>query len=217
VLSAGCTTTFLTSRDTQKEMMNALHAMDEVMSSNDINMNLAAITPVALLGYVSVRVFRFFYYAFLKLGKSREQTYASIRNIVTDIERLLVMRNHPPVPNTREVGGWSPIQPCVLNSDDLGMLMLLIHELRSILLLDRRRFSEDMIRSVWEDLAELTGERGTCLVARNLFISDSVCLDVGAVSIQQQLSIINRMCRTYPFLKVVSTGHLFEFNPHWRP
>lgn len=157
----------LTSQNAQKEMMNALHAMDEVMSSNDINMNLAAITPVALLGYVSLRVFRFFYYAFLKLGKSREETYASIRNIVTDIERLLVMRNHPPLPNSRDVGGWTSMQPCVINSDDLGMLMVLIHELRSILILDRRRFSEDIIRSVWEDLAELTGERGRRFVQIN--------------------------------------------------
>jgi hypothetical protein len=33
----------------------------------------------------------------------------------------------------------------------------------------------------------------------------------GAVSVQQQLSIVGRMCRTYPFLKVVSTGHLFQY------
>jgi ATP synthase regulation protein NCA2 len=154
-------------------MMNALHAMDEVMSSNDINMNLAAITPVALLGYVSHRVFRFFYYAFLQLGQSREQTYASIRNIVTDIERLLVMRNDPPLPNGPDVGGWSSRQPCVINSDDLGMLMLLIHEVRSILIRDRRRFSADIIRSVWEDLAELAGERGKRVFVFHLpFFSD---------------------------------------------
>jgi hypothetical protein len=208
-------------------MMNALHAMDEVMSSNDINMNLAAITPVALLGYASHRVFRFFYYAFLQLGQSREQTYAAIRNIVTDIERLLVMRNDPPLPRGREVGGgWPPRQPSVIKSDDLGMLMLLIHEIRSILIRDRRRFSADIIRSVWEDLAELAGERGergavsvTSNDRTGIRFSHhrGTCLVSGAVSIQQQLSIINRMCRTYPFLKVVSTGHLFEFNPHWRP
>lgn len=141
------------------------------MSSNDINMNLAAITPVALLGYVSVRVSRFLYYACLKIGRSREETYATIRNIVTDIERLLVMRNNPPLQNHREVGGWSS-QPCVISSDDLGMLMLLIHELRSILIRDRRRFTESVIRNVWEDLAELSGERGKLIQVLQRRMSD---------------------------------------------
>lgn len=131
--------------------MNALHAMDEMMSANDINMNLAAITPVALLGYLSVRTFQFCFYALLKLGKSREETYASFRNIITDIERLLVMRHNPP----NSSGG-----PCVLGSDDLGMLMLLIHECRAILRHGHRRFSRSIVRSVSEDLAELAGERG---------------------------------------------------------
>jgi len=35
----------------KKEMMNALYAMDEMLSANDINMNLAAITPALILLY----------------------------------------------------------------------------------------------------------------------------------------------------------------------
>ena len=70
--------------------------------------------------------------------------------------------------------------------------MLHLHELRTILLQRRSRFSPDMIRSVSEDLAELAGERG-------------------AVSVRQQLRIISRMCRTYPFLKVVSSRMFFEY------
>jgi ATP synthase regulation protein NCA2 len=143
-------------------MMNALHAMDDMMSANDINMNLAAITPAVLLVYASARVFRLFFYAFLKLGKSREETYASFRHVLTDIERLLVMRDNPP-PTHYEYGEevlTATNKPCVLGSDDLGMLMLLVHECRSILWRDRKRFSEGVIRSVSEDLAELAGERG---------------------------------------------------------
>jgi hypothetical protein len=151
-------------------MMNAMHAMDEMMSANDINMNLAAITPAILLVYGSSRVFRFLFYALLKVGKSREETYASFRHILTDIERLLVMRDNPPNPSAahfdRRNGDQllsvvASNQPCVLCADDLGMLMLLIHECRSILYRDRRRFNEAIIRSVAEDLAELAGERGT--------------------------------------------------------
>ena len=144
------------------------------MSANDINMNLAATTPVVLLAYLSMRTFRFLYYALLKLGKSREEIYASFRNILTDIERLLVMRDNPPhspgpSPSLQlQSGGDMPIspewnRPRVLGPDDLGMLMLLIHECRSILWKDRRRFTTEMIRGVSEDLAELAGERGECM------------------------------------------------------
>lgn len=36
------------------------------------------------------------FYVLLKVRKSREATYASFRHIILDIERLLVMRDHPP-------------------------------------------------------------------------------------------------------------------------
>ncbi len=49
--------------------------------------------------------------------------------------------------------------------------------------------------SVAEDLAELAGERGP-------------------VSVSQQLQIISRMSRTYPFMKVISSGLPF---PALRP
>lgn len=154
-----------------QELLNALSAIDEMTSANDINMNLAAITPVGMLVYVFARLFRFFYYALLRLGKSREETYASFRNILTDIERLLVMRDDPPDPpaagpnaTVREShnleGTTSTPSKTVLGSDDLGMLMLLIHECRRILWKEERRFPPEMIRSVSEDLAELAGERG---------------------------------------------------------
>lgn len=143
--------------------MAALQAMDEVMSANDINMNLAAITPAVLVVWGSTRLLRFLLYFVLKLGKSREETYASFRHVMQDIERLVTMRDNPPLPppfpDGNQIAAISN-KPCVLGSDDLGMLMLLIHECRSILWKDRRRFSQAIIRSVSEDLAELAGERG---------------------------------------------------------
>ena len=78
-------------------------------------------------------------------------------------------------------------QENVLNSDDLGMLLLLIHECRTTMFKNRKRFTQQELRSMAEDLAELSGERGP-------------------VSVKQQLSIISRMFRTYSFLKVVSSG-----------
>lgn len=175
----------------RKEMMNALTAMDEVMSANDINMNLAAITPALFFVYASARLVKFLYHAVLKLGRSKEETHADFRTILTDIERLMVMRDSPP-----DVYPNGATSVTVLTSDDLGMLMLLIHELRMILVRERRRFTSDEIRGLSEDLAELAGERG-------------------AVSVRQQLQILTRMSRTYSFLKVLSSGHMFHSSA-WR-
>lgn len=182
-------------------MMNALAAMDNVISANDINMNLAAITPVIVLVYVNTRLFGFLYHAVLRLGRSREETYANFRSILTDIERLLVMRDSPPdisrlhQPPTTGEGDNGGIMAaiCVLSPDDLGLVMVLIHELRTILMRERQRFTRDVIRGVSEDLAELAGERG-------------------AVSVRQQLQILTRMNRNYSFLKVQGTGTIFQYS-----
>ena len=155
--------------------MNALLALDEMLASNNINMNLAAVTPSFLAGYVVKQLFQFVFYATFKLGKSRDETYSSFRNVLIEIERLLVMRDNPPSPPVFSEVECStlgrinenyvarpPVSAVenVLNTDDLGMLMLHIHELRTIMWRDRRRFSLSEIRSVGEDLSELAGERG---------------------------------------------------------
>jgi hypothetical protein len=166
------------------------------MMSNEINMNLAAVTPAVMLLYSVRHLFRFMWYALLKLGKSKEETYAQFRHIMLNIERLIVMRNSPPSApppldggEMLEVGNME--QNSVLNSDDLGMLMLHVHECRNILWRDYNRFSPQIIRDVAEDLAELAGERGP-------------------VSVKQQVQILARMYRTHPFMKVVSTGIPFD-------
>ena len=139
-----------------------LCATDEMMSANEINMNLAAITPAVLLIYCTGKVFRFLFYSMLKLRKNREETYASFRHLLTDIERLLVMRDNPPVLAKSPLEDVDTVveQNSVLGVEDTGMLMLHLHECRSILWKDRHRFTPHTIHSVSEDLAELAGERG---------------------------------------------------------
>ena len=190
----------------KKEMMNALFAMDELMGSNEINIKLAAMTPAFLIASSIRYAFRKLYYALLKIGKSKEETFAQFRHIILDIERLLVMRDLPPSPPPPLSTGINILRPVsansttsdnthpILSSDDLGMLMLLVHECRVILWQDRKRFSRSELRNASEDLAELAGERG-------------------AVSVQQQLQIIVRMGRTYSFLKVISSGLPFSVDP----
>lgn len=186
---------FIEAQFIKKEMMNALVALDEMQASTNFNMNLAAITPFVLLIWTINNISRFIFYTTFKWGKSRLETYRSFLDALTEIERLLIMRSDPPVPPTilrhdpnqtapgrSRLIGTPGYRDCVLESDDLGMLMLHIHELRTILWQERRRFSPNALRSVSEDLAELSGERG-------------------AVSVRQQLLIVERMNRAYSFLK----------------
>ena len=171
-----------------KEMMNALLALDEMQASNNINMNMAAVTPAVLLLYTAQKAFQFFFYALFKLGKSREETYGSFLHVLIEMERLLVMRDNPPTPpilsaedNSRKqqesISQVTAGEDNILGEDDLGMLMLHIHELRTILWQDRRRFSSDMIRSIAEDLAELAGERGKLpsIKLKRTIVSCSFC------------------------------------------
>jgi len=145
------------------------------------------------------------------MGKTKEEIHASFRQIILDIERLLLMRDCPPPPpdpldwgstksatnngTAAEFFVMKKEQSQTLSAEDLGMILLHIHECRNTLWESRRRFRDDELRNVAEDLAELAGERGP-------------------VSVAQQLQIISRMSRTYPFMKVVSSGVPF---PALRP
>jgi len=197
----------------KKELLSALVAMDELMGSNEINMQIAAMTPAVMLLMAIRKGFSFVFYAILQVGKSKDEIYSSFRQTILDIERLLVMRDNPPSPPA-SFDHWGSTRPSInnynnsadetinsrqqfekpntiLSAEDLGMLLLHIHECRNILWQSRRRFGSDVLRNVAEDLAELAGERGP-------------------VSVSQQLQIITRMARTYPFMKVVSSGIPFD-------
>ena len=146
------------------------------MGSNEINVRLAAMTPAFIL-FSSIRyVFRYLFYALLKLGRSKEQTYESVRLVVLDLERLLMMRD-----NALITYGENDAHQQVLGPEDLGLLILLIYECRQILQQSRRRFRLNDVKNISEDLSELAGDRGR-------------------ITIRQQIQIISRMTRTYAFL-----------------
>ena len=186
----------------KKELMQAMKGIDEVMDSNELNFRLAATAPALMLMYGLREAAQFLFYALLKIGQSRESIYASFRYLMLEIERLLVMRDNPPAAPVPLEGGVCQRNGFIndekvissnsmLSTDDLGMLMLLIHECRSLVLNNRRRFSEQEIINVLEDFSELSCERG-------------------CVTISQQLEIITRMSRVYSFMKVVSSGIPFD-------
>lgn len=164
-------------------------------------------TPALMLLLAIRKGFRLLFYAVFQMGKSKEEIYSNFRQTILDIERLLLMRDNPPPPPSALEWGSSKSSTNnnesaaelantkellrTLSAEDLGMLLLHIHECRNILWQSRRRFRSDVLRNVAEDLAELAGERGP-------------------VSVTQQLQIISRMSRTYPFMKVMSSSVPFE-------
>eukprot|EP00592_Proboscia_alata_P020854 CAMPEP_0194410312 /NCGR_PEP_ID=MMETSP0176-20130528/8364_1 /TAXON_ID=216777 /ORGANISM="Proboscia alata, Strain PI-D3" /LENGTH=114 /DNA_ID=CAMNT_0039211573 /DNA_START=101 /DNA_END=441 /DNA_ORIENTATION=- len=53
-------------------------------------------TPAIVIFFAGQHMIRYVQYVLLKLGKSRRDTYKSLRKVLLDIERLLVMRDCPP-------------------------------------------------------------------------------------------------------------------------
>jgi hypothetical protein len=96
-------------------------ALDEMQASNNINMNLAALsTPAVLLVYSAKKAFQFLFYTLIKLGKSREETYGSFLHVLIEIERLLVVRDAPPTkaasPTPPDGSSFKPCPPPPLAS-----------------------------------------------------------------------------------------------------
>ncbi|GMI06811.1 hypothetical protein TrLO_g6169 [Triparma laevis f. longispina] len=211
----------------KKELLTAMDAMDDLMEANEFNLRVSSMVPAFIGMYSLSWFFKKVYYSVGPGGRqSREVVYESFRNIVLDIERLLVMRDDPPpTPASLQVGKWKervrsgsiekepmvglsfddegehqdPNKPnstttnngtITLNENDWGMVILLLHEARTILETNKRRFARSELPSLREDLAEIAGERGP-------------------VSVKQQLQIVKRMSRTYNFLREI--GDEFDF------
>lgn len=114
------------------------------------------------------------------MGKMKEEIYASFRQTVLDMERLLLMRDCPPSPP--DPLGWDSTGPAsnngvgeepfhiqkyhsqTLSAEDLGMLLLHIHECRQILWESRRRFRADELRNVSKSEHDAEGRHRTLIV-----------------------------------------------------
>mmetsp|Transcript_29311 Transcript_29311/g.67299 ORF Transcript_29311/g.67299 Transcript_29311/m.67299 type:complete len:499 (-) Transcript_29311:282-1778(-) len=183
----------------KKELMLAMDALDDLLDSNEFNFRAMATVPAWALFVAGRWGLRSLYYFLCYNRTSREDTKRIIRANVLDIERLLVMRDTPPSappPLKHGVISWRStsfgalagdiLQPKggpsehSLNSDDLGMVTLLVHNCRKTLQKNNWRnriISRTDMLNLLEDCAELTGERGP-------------------VSIKQQLMIIERIRRS---------------------
>jgi hypothetical protein len=212
----------------KKEMLTAMDAMDGIMESNEINFRLSSMMPALMVVYVMRQIAKYAYYTIMPTGrkrKSKEETFANLRSLLLDVERLLVMRDDPPNPpdqltfnndpnlglsfddaaaanaavnakdrirsNSIVIEGSNHIvnNRKTLDENDWGMIMLLIHQIQTLLSINQNRFGSADIANFLEDLSEIAGERGP-------------------VSIKQQRAIVERMVRTYSFLKVLAGATL---------
>ena len=203
----------------KKELLTAMGAIDDLMEANEFNIRVGSMVPAGVGIWFLRKVARGAYYMLVPgTRRSKRETHETLRAAVLDIERLLVMRDHPPPPPQRlQVGkykerirsGSVEKEPMVglsfdddgagggaggtgvvkgegevtLNENDWGMVVLLLHEAQTLLWREQRRFNKREIPNLFEDLAEIAGERGP-------------------VSVKQQLQILGRMARTYEFLQL---------------
>lgn len=59
----------------KQELLNALVAMDELMGSNEMNMQVAAMTPAVILLMAVRRTFSWLFYSIFREGRSRDDVY----------------------------------------------------------------------------------------------------------------------------------------------
>ncbi|KDO26793.1 hypothetical protein SPRG_08083 [Saprolegnia parasitica CBS 223.65] len=160
----------------QKELMVAMKAIDELMDANQLNLQMMATVPMFLVaGGVYALVSRlsstFLRFTSARIYDDPATVATTMRYTLRDIERLLNMQNTTAAPG----------HGASLGVRDLGLLVVLLNDLRSLYDRNRGYFDEDEQKRFEEDLSDLVGDQ--MLVA-------------------QQLAVIQRMHHSHSFLMV---------------
>ncbi|EQC28707.1 hypothetical protein SDRG_13580 [Saprolegnia diclina VS20] len=162
----------------KKELMVAMKAIDELMDANQLNLQMMATVPMFLVaGGVYALVSRlsstFLRFTSARIYDDPATVATTMRYTLRDIERLLNMQN------TSAAASHSA--NASLGVRDLGLLVVLLNDLRSLYDRNRGYFDEDEQKRFEEDLSDLVGDQ--MLVA-------------------QQLAVIQRMHHSHSFLMV---------------
>lgn len=159
----------------KKELMVAMGAIDELMNANQLNLQILATIPTFLVFGGMYRLIKEGFYMIYKRTSERlsydsSEIAAFLRNNLRDIERLLNKQNR-----TTPAG-----EEQMLGARDLGLMILLLHQLRDLFEEYRSHFLEDERDRFAEDLDDLIEE---------------------GLSVTQQLGVIQRMYHSHPFLQ----------------
>ncbi|TMW65748.1 hypothetical protein Poli38472_008390 [Pythium oligandrum] len=164
----------------KKELMVAMGAIDELMHANQLNLQVMATIPTFLVfGGVYTLAKALFAEIYKRTSERLYYDMADIagflRNILRDIERLLNKQNRVSWPD-----GTGEDDAMRLGTRDLGLLLLLLHQLHDVYESNREFFEEEEQQRFDEDLNDLVEE---------------------GLLVSQQLAVIQRMYHSYPFLQ----------------
>ncbi|CAM9267073.1 unnamed protein product [Ectocarpus sp. 6 AP-2014] len=184
----------------KKELLHSMQAIDELFQANQASAGalLISVIPAALLLFAVAKVSGPFVHA--ASSRRLEPTTAvhrSMRASLREIERLLTYATTTDLTTTTcrgFVGSHEPVgeeaegfaSRGLLQDEEMGKLALHVHELQTTLRQNASRFDSRTRRRLEEDLTDL--------MAR------------GPPTVSQQIAVVHRMQRSYPFLRAGGGG-----------
>lgn len=173
----------------KKELLVAMEAIDDLFNANKVNLQFLAVIPALFTTYFLYRFLLYLVVAVMsRKVSSTSGAYASLRRIMRDVERLLIMspRHQPGEMRSRE---GDQLIDTVLDDKSMGLLVFLLYDFQSTLRQNAARLDVGVRKSFDEDLKDLL---------------------TGTQTVSQQLQTLHRIRRSHGFLQVKSSGPLFE-------
>ncbi|KAJ0411432.1 hypothetical protein ATCC90586_007092 [Pythium insidiosum] len=169
----------------KKELMVAMGAIDELMHANQLNLQMMATVPTFLVFGGAYQLAKELFFQVYRRTSERlfydpAKIAGFLRNILRDIERLLNKQNRGSASASGRAGAAGVMVDDVLGARDMGLLMLLLHQLRDVFDAYKDLFRDEEQERFDEDLNDLIEE---------------------GLLVSQQLAVIQRMYHSHPFLQ----------------
>lgn len=168
----------------KKELLVAMQAIDELFNANQVNLQLLSVTP-AILAVVSLQIISRTLIAAIRatsrgrIVESSAAVHKELRDYMRQIERLVVLaENFDSEKATNHLQIDAP--SAELNIVELGKLLSTLFRIQNILVVNASHFDAGLIKQLQEDLRELL---------------------LPQITARQQLAIIQRIYRAYPFMQ----------------
>jgi len=176
----------------KKELLVAMEAIDDLFNANKVNLQFLAVIPAIFSTYFLYRLSVIVVASVMSRRiSSTAGAHASLRKILRDVERLLILAPRPKSQgeDNRSSTGDSLVEDAVLDVKSMGRLVYLLYEFQSTLRQNAARLEAGVRQSFDDDLKDLL---------------------TGTQTVNQQLQSLHRIRRSYGFLQVKSAGPLFE-------
>jgi len=157
----------------KKELLVAMQAIDELFNANQVNLQLLAVTPAVLSVALVQILLRTTLTTIRSTTKGRfvESTWAVHKELRSGMRALEKLLSLSSAYNS-VTGDLTP--------SERGQMMSVLYRLQNSLVLHSSRFDDVSLRLLQEDLREIASSR---------------------LSIAQQLALVDRVLRSYPFFQ----------------